>query len=613
MESSVEAVKAQFADFQLDLSSGELTKGVRRIRLQSQPFSVLQMLLERPGGVVSREELQDRLWPGKSFGDLDQGLNKAVAKLRDALDEIGNGSKLIETLSRRGYRLTADVEWIGASNGNTLVPGAASDMATRKSGKLVISLLIATALIATAVFTMTVKSGSIAKRLAIRSIAVLPLENLSDDPEQEYFADGITDELITDLSYARSLRVISHASTMGFRKSNLPLPEIAEKLRVDAVIEGTVRRVNRKVEIALRLIAVRPERQIWAATYEGDLGDAITLQNRIAVEAVGEIRTQITPEERARLSVKNPINPEAHDEYLRARFFLAQETGQRNKSIPHLERAIMLEPGYAAAYAAMGEAWGMEGVWGGMSNRDASAKALAYSQKAVSLDPNSSQAFASLGHSLMQSHRWNEGEVALRRAIELEPNSLSAREYLATLLMEKGRLDESVAVAREIAVANPVAIDAQRTYANSLYRARRYDEAIAQCMSIIELNPNHLATYTTLANALVEKGEFKEAREAFRRGELLDAGVEAWLDARAGDFSGARKALQSEPNLVNVHTSVARYLLGEKAKGLAELNYLANEKWAVKTYHLRNDPTFDPMRNEPQFLGIMKRSGLLDN
>jgi TolB-like protein/DNA-binding winged helix-turn-helix (wHTH) protein len=613
MGSQAVALKAKFAEFELDFASGELRCGDRRIRLQSQPFMVLRMLLERAGEVVRREELQDELWPGKSFGDFDHGLNKAIAKLRDALEDIGNGSKLVETLPRRGYRLTTQVTWLGVGKAIPITATPAQHPPASIGEWLTISLLAAAVLSAAVWMSLKIRSGSAAGAPQIRSIAVLPLENLSNNPEQEYFADGMTDELITDLSYVRSLRVISRVSSASFKGSHLSIPQIAEKLGVDAVIEGTVRRDNQKVQITIRLIAADPERQIWTASYESDLADAITLQNRIAAEAVGELSARLTTEERARLQVKSPINPEAHDEYLRARYFLAQETGQMGKAIPHLERAIQLEPGYASAYAALGEAWGMEGIWGEMSNRETSAKALEYSQKAVNLDPDSSQAYASLGHSLMQSHRWNEGERALRRAIELDPNNLYAQEYLSTLLLQKGRVDESVALSRQLAAANPIAADAQRTYANALYRARRYDEAIAQCQSILELSPDHLATYTTLANALVEKGRFLEAREAFRRGGLWDAGVEAWLDARSGNVQRARKLLNANSNLVNVHTAVARYLIGEKDKGIAELDYLANEIWAVKTYHLRNDPTFDPMRNDPRFLAIVKRSGLLDN
>jgi TolB-like protein/Flp pilus assembly protein TadD len=498
------------------------------------------------------------------------------------------------------------------------LPAAEDAVAPRRSvptqywlaGSLTLALLLT--------MTLWLNGRSVAgwfkPRPVIQSIAVLPLVNLSNDPEQEYFADGMTDELITDLSFAKPLRVVSRASTIGFKRSSLSVPQITEQLHVDAVIEGTVLRVNDRVRISIRLTAAKPERQLWAASYERDLNDAITLQNQIATDAVTQIRAQLTPEARTRLSLENRINPEAYDEYLRARFLLHQETAQANKAIPHLQRAIQLDPSFAPAYAALGEAWGMEGVWGRKgNNKEVYATALEYSQKAVSLDPMSSEAYASLGHSLMQNHGWNEGETALRRALQLDPNNSQAVEYLALLLSQKGRVDESLLISHKVAIANPVAADFQRNYAMMLFLARRYDDAIAQCQRILELDPNHLPTYGTLANALVEKGRYQEAEDAFKKGNLMTSALQIWLDVRKGDPKNARQLLKENPSIANPRTAVARYLLGDQEAGLAELNYLANESWIITTYNLRVDPLFDPMRNDPRFIAIVKRSGLLDN
>jgi tetratricopeptide (TPR) repeat protein len=393
----------------------------------------------------------------------------------------------------------------------------------------------------------------------------------------------------------------------------LSVPQIAEQLNVDALIGGTVLRANDTIRITVHLVAAKPERQLWAASYERNIRDAAQLQNQIAADAVAQIRTQLTPEEQDRLKLESQIDPEAYDEYLRGRFFLSQETQQEDKAIPHLEDAIRLDPNFAAAYAALGEAWGVDGVWGEMGNREASARALKYSEQAVSLDPNSSEAYASLGHSLMQNRRWNEGETALRRAIQIDPNNFRAMQYLSILLSQKGHTDESVALAREAAFANPVAVDLQRIYGLMLFRARRYDEAITQLENVIHLDPNHLATYGTLAHALVEEGRYQEAEDALRKGKALDPGMWAWLYIREGNPAGARQLLKKNPSLVSPHAAVARYLLGEQEAGLAQLDYLANEKWETKTYNFRNDPMFDPLRKDPRFTAIVKKTGLLDN
>jgi Flp pilus assembly protein TadD len=319
----------------------------------------------------------------------------------------------------------------------------------------------------------------------------------------------------------------------------------------------------------------------------------------------------LTPLEQTRLSLENRINPQAYDEYLRGRFLLRQESVEENtKAIPHLERAIQLDPDFAAAYAALGEAWCLP--WSKRNPREAYAKGLEYSQKAVRLDPNSSEAYSSLGHSLMQNHRWNEGEVALRRAIELDTNNPYAVEYLAILLAEKGRTAEGLQISHQLAIANPVASDFQRAYASSLYRAHQFDESIVLCQRIIDLDPNHLMTNGTHANSLAQTGRYPDAEIAFKKGNLFNPGVQAWLYALEGNPQAARQILNDGSASLNVHTAIAYYLVGDREKGLAELGDLTDQ-WDIKTYHLRNDPIFDPMRKDPRFDAIVKKTGLLDN
>jgi TolB-like protein/DNA-binding winged helix-turn-helix (wHTH) protein len=613
-------LKAQFADFELDLSSGELIRKGRRFRLQGQPFQVLCVLLERAGGVVTREELQRRLWPDETFVDFDHGLNKAIAKLREALEDSRTSSKLIETIPRRGYRFTAEVNWIGTRNDQLVVEETTPQPELRRlpvrkllAGGVLLALLVTTA----AWFNRQTLSVWLGIRPAIQSVAVLPLVNLSNDPAQDYLADGITEQLITDLSYAKPLRVLSRESTTAFKGSNLSVPQIAEQLHVDALIEGTVLRANDTARVTVRLTAARPERQLWAASYERNASNLIQLQNQLAADAVNQMRAQLTPQGKTQLNLESNINPEAYDEYMQAKFLLRQGTGQHPKAIPHLERAIQLDPDFAGAYAAMGLAWGLEGALGGgpagKTNQEIYATALAYSQKAVNLDHTSSEAYASLGLSLMQSHRWNEGEAALRHAIELDPNNPIGVGYLGLLLTQKGRGDEAVRLMHEFVLANPVDLFIRRQYALTLFEARKYDEAIAECERIIKLDPNLGLAYLTYAEALTQKGRFQEAEVAFAHGHPIEPGLHAWLLALQGKADAARQVLKENPSLVNPRTAVAHYLLGEQERGLAELDYLANDVWQTKTLFLRVDPTFDPMRNDPRFTAIVKKTGLLDN
>ena len=622
MAIDTDTLRARFVDIELDLASGELTRNERIVRLPAQPLLVLRILLDRAGEVVTREELQRQLWSDVAFGDFDHGLNKAVGKLRDAIQILEGGSDLIQTIPRRGYRMNAKVDWIGPPIGSPNVPNASpaerpfTPAHHDKFGFwLGIGLALAL-LLGAGIASSHLSSGVDRPRPTptIRSLAVLPLTNLSSNSDEDYLAAGITEELSTDLSHAKSLRVISRASTSRFQGSRLSIPQIAEQLHVDAVIEGTVLRSNNTIRVTIRLLTSHPERETWASSYERSASDAIALQNQIAADAVYQIRAQLTPEEQDRLKLESRINSEAYDEYLRGRYILHKETTGTTKAIPHLERAIQLDPNFAAAYAALGEAWGMDGVWRPDSNaHEVYAKALEYSQAAVDLDPDSAEANASLGHSLMQNRRWKEAEAALRRAIQLDPHNLEAIEYLTLLLTQKDRLAEALALSREAALSNPVAVDFQHVYAMTLYLARRYEESVAESRSVLELDPNRTAAYGTLAYALVEEGRYNEAEAAFDRSDSMNPGLEAWLYAREGNIQGARRILNDNSDLINIPSAAARYLAGDKERGLAELDYLANKRWATKTYRMRVDPIFDPMRNDPRFYAIVKKTGLYDN
>jgi len=607
----------KFADVEVREQEFCLVKGGEVLPVEPKTFRVLLYLLRNPQRLIAKEELLNAVWGNAAV--TESSLTRTIAQLRRLLgDEIRN-PRYIETVATVGYRFLYKVEISDDASRGPRSGSPDSEAPVVSRGSIPVRFWPGVAIVIALLLTTTLWINRhaiedwIQPRPAVRSVAVLPLTNLSNDPDQEYLTEGITEDLITDLSYAKSLRVVPLTSTRRFKGSLLPVPQIAEQLDVDALIGGTVLSTNNTIRITIHLVTAKPERQLWAASYERSIRDAAQLQNQIAADAVAQIRTQLTPEEQDRLKLESQIDPVAYDEYLRARFFLSQETEEEDKAIPHLEHAIRLDPNFAAAYAALGEAWGIDGLWGEIGNREASARALKYSEQAVSLDPHSSEAHTSLGHSLMQARRWNDGETELRRAIQMDPNNSRAMEYLSILLSQKANTDESVALARKAALANPVAVDLQRIYGLILFHARRYDEAITQLESAIHLDPNHLAIYFPFASALVEEGRYHEAEDALRKGKALDPGTWAWLYLREGKPAAARQLLKENPSLVNSHAAVARYLLGEKEAGLAQLDYLANEKWSTPTYNFRNDPMFDPLRNDPRFTAIVKKTGLLDN
>jgi TolB-like protein/DNA-binding winged helix-turn-helix (wHTH) protein/Flp pilus assembly protein TadD len=624
----------QFDDFQLDCGRFELRRGDRILRLERKPMELLILLASREGQLVTRSEIAEELWSSGVFVDTEHGINTAIRKLRHLLHDNPDDPRFIQTVTGMGYRFIAPISTVDelapeareASATPALIepaeipPPAAGQRTENGKGRhrlwfaltvsgVVIAVILALAMVPGVRARYRIGLSWLGFRPSIQSVAVLPLVNLSNDPEQEYFADGMTEELITGLSYVRSLRVLSRESTIHFKNSQLSVQQIAQQLHVDAVIQGTVLRSGDVVRTTVRLTAAQPERQLWAASYERNFSDAVTLQNHIAADAVAQIRVQLTPAEQTRFKLESRINPEAYDEYLRGRFFLSQE--QANKAIPHLEHAIQLDPNFAAAYATLGEAWGVDGALGG-NNKEKSAKALEYSQKALNLDP-SSEAFTALGHSLMQAHRWNEGEVALRRAIELDPNNPYAAGYLAILVTQKGRGDEAIRISRELAENNPVTVNCLRYYAIVLHETHHFDDSLVVVRRALELDPNHLTTYGVLGRDLVEIGHFREAEDAYRKAGGMNPAFQAWIYAREGKFTEARKILSDNPSIINPHTAVARYLIGDQEAGLAELDLAANVNWNPKTYFLRLDPLFDPMRSDPRFSEIVKRTGLLDN
>ena len=297
----------RFGVFEVDLRAGELRKQGVKIKLQEQPFHLLQMLLEHPGEIVTREELRGRIWPADTFVDFDQGLNNAIKRLRESLSDSPENPRFIETIPRHGYRFIANLG---------VTPGQ------------------------------------------IKSLAVLPLENLSRDPEQEYFAEGLTEALITTLAKIGELRVVSRTSAMQYKGVHKPLREIARELEVNAIVEGTVLRAGRRVRITAQLIDAPKESHLWAESYERDLRNVLALQTEVAQAIAREIRVKLTPLDQARFADAPAVDPDAYEAYLKGRYHWNRRSGAAvKKAIQWFQRAISKDPSYAAAYTGLADAY----------------------------------------------------------------------------------------------------------------------------------------------------------------------------------------------------------------------------------------------------------------
>ena len=381
----------RFGVFELDPRAGELRKKGMKIRLQGQPVEILAMLLERPGETITREELQKKLWPADTFVDFEQGLNNAMKRLRASLDDNAESPHFIETLPRHGYR------FVGSVNGSERTR-AAEATTTHGTGALIrLPALGALAVLAVVTALVGLNVRGWRDRLFLRSpkpqiqaLAVLPLTNLSGDPDQEYFADGMTESLITELGKISSPRVISRQSVMQYKSSKKSLQEIAGELKVDAVLEGTVVRSGDRMRVTIHLSQALPERQLWAQEYNRSIGDALTLQGEIARAITDEIQVKLTPEERNRLASSRSANPEAQDDYLHGLYFAGpafKSEAEWQKAIAHFKKAIEKDPTFAPAYTelAMAYFWLGNPEQGGLLQRRLCLRQRRLSQKRCNL------------------------------------------------------------------------------------------------------------------------------------------------------------------------------------------------------------------------------------
>jgi len=615
----------RFGGFELDPRAGELRKQGRKIKLQGQPLDILTMLLEHPGEVVTREELQKRLWPADTFVDFEHSLNAAVKRLREALDDSADTPQFIETLPRRGYR------FIGTLDGGSAVApeGEQRRLARRWIGYAAIVLVVLFGV----AFALNLGGwrDSVLHRSRmprIQSIAVLPLENLSRDPEQEYFADGMTDALIANLAQISALRVISRTSVMRYKGTKKSLPEIARELNVDAVVEGTVLRSGERVRIIAQLIEAPTDRHLWAASYERDLRDVLALQSEVARAIAGEIRVQLTPREQVRLASVHVISPEAHEAYLRARYEFYQARNvipgrQRNeslwRSVGLFQQAIQLEPTYAPTYAGLASSYDS---LADERHREVAAKSREAAEKAVALDETLAEGHSALGSvALFNEWDWARAERELKRAIELNPNFAGAHSSYALYLRVVGRFDHAVSEINRARELDPSNLGLQ-TNAAHIYRcARQYDRAIETFQGLLKLDPNRWYDRYWLGVAYIDKGQLDQGLAEIKMAERHPEAdpwaraALAWAEGLAGNRAAALRgrakleSLSREQPVSPIARAIVHAALGEKDQVFRSLE----EAWQQHDTQLvfqKSQVRLENLRGDPRYQDLLRRMGL---
>jgi TolB-like protein/DNA-binding winged helix-turn-helix (wHTH) protein/Flp pilus assembly protein TadD len=621
-----------FADFEVDLRAGELRKEGVKIRLQEQPFRVLTVLLDFAGEVVTREELRSRLWPADTFVDFDHRLAAAISKLRDALDDSAESPRFIETVGRRGYRFLLPVELaepladtVGGSQAQASLelPAETSraweatwPRAALAGGALVILLVLGFLLLRRWRLT-----DSALPRIS--SIAVLPLENLSNDPEQQYFVEGMTDEIITDLAKLPGIRVISRTSAMQYKNTHKTMPEIARELNVDAVVEGTVLRVGNRVRIRTQLVYAPADRHIWAQAYERDLKDVLTLQANLAQDIAGEIQLKLTSQQQANLGTAHIVDPEAHELYLKGRYFWSKRDQEGfTKAIEYFQQAIAKDPTYAAAYAGLADSYALSGGFNLVPVGQAMPRAQAAAEKALELDGNLGEAHASLGLiAPFNNWNWADAERHYERAIELNPNYATAHHWYAEgYLMPVGRADEAIAEIRKAQALDPLSAIIATDLGKELYFVRRYDEALVELHRALELDPNFVSAHNWISDTLLEKRLYNDAiaelekTKPFKE-ERVYIRQTAYLYARTGRRAEARAALAKSLQLskgkqVSSGAFALTYAaLGEKNESFQWLEKAYTDRSSFMT-SLKYWSVFDALRDDPRFADLLRRVGL---
>jgi TolB-like protein/Flp pilus assembly protein TadD len=572
--------RIRFGPFEVDTRSGELLRQGLRINLQDQPFQALLMLLEQPGELVTRDELSKKLWPEDTFVDFERGLNKAINKLRAALRDNADKPRYIETLPQRGYRFVARVEHlVQASDGfRPQHPWQ------------------------------------------IDSLAVLPLANLSGDPAQEYFSDGLTEELTCAISRIASLRVISRTSAMSFKNSTKSMTEIARDLSVDAVIEGSVSRSGEKVRVIAQLIRARDDKHLWAGRYERDLSDILHLQAEVAQNIATQINKTVDPK-RAYPDESRHVNPKAYEACLKAIYLRDKFTPpDLLKSVEFFTRAISLDPVYAKAHGELSMAYFYLGVIGGGPSAEIFPKAKESAAKALELDETTASAHNALAviH-VFYDWDWIAAERESRRAIELSPGEPQGYVHLADYLSIRGRHREAIETYDRVLELDPIS----RVYICHLglilHRARRYDESIAQCRRALEIDPHYAHGLWFLALSLEQKGEVAEAIAKLEEAVgLVRAphflGMLGRGYALAGDRPRATGILE-ELRAMSEHRYVSPFDTAVVLAGLGELDAAFphfEEAFRQRVFRLieLTLPMFDALRTDPRWQDLVRRIGL---
>jgi TolB-like protein/DNA-binding winged helix-turn-helix (wHTH) protein/Flp pilus assembly protein TadD len=615
----------RFGPFEADAQTGELRKNGLKIRLQEKPFQVLIALVERPGQVVSREELQRRLWPADTFVDFNNSLNTAITRLRETLGDSAEEHRYVETLARRGYRFVGQVEEISTPS-KTGSKGVVAPPRPRlwrwliqgKSLALIcISATVAVAVLGYFRLRETKPTGRV-------MLAVLPFENLSGDPNQEYLSDGFTEEMITELARLQPERlgVIARTSAMQYKNTKKSTDRIGHELGVQYLLEGSALSSGNRLRITAQLIRVQDQTHVWADSYERELGDVLALQDEVARSVAREIRAKLSPENDKRLSSPRHVDPETYQAFLKGRYHLNKRTGADiQQAIQYFQQSIARDPRYAAAYAGLADAT-YAAQYRMIAPQEVVSQARDAANKALELDDTLPEAHVSLAWiELAYDRDWMRAEMHLKRALELSPGYADAHYvYGFAYLLPLGKFEDAVQEMKWALELDPLSLIINANLGGTYFEMRRYDLAVEQCQKTLEIDTQFGPAHSNLGLAYEQKGMYEEAISEFRAAFALHIGTQPLAQlGHAYALSGRRvEALNVLDQLKELsrHTFVSPFDFATVYVGLGENDQaIASLDEAIKAHvfpviFLKVDQRFDPLHSHHRYGDLLRRLDL---
>jgi TolB-like protein/DNA-binding winged helix-turn-helix (wHTH) protein/Flp pilus assembly protein TadD len=628
----------RFGVFQVNLAAREIRKHGVRVRLSGQPFCILSILLEKPGEVVTREEMREKLWTD-TFVDFEHSLNSAIKKLRAALGDSPENSRYIETIPRVGYRFVAPVEEdmgnaqsVPQSEPVPVGAGSAAEAVEPRHRRWTALLGISAVLIVvTAGYLMLSRAHDGPKAPGGRiTVAVLPFENLTGDAGQEYLSDGLTEEMIAQIGRLdpEHLGVIARTSVMHYKRGQVQLDQIGRELGVQYVLEGSLRRDADKVRITAQFVQTKDQTPVWSREYDRELSSLLALQGEIAQEIADEIRLSLGPSRPFpapdRKPAVAPSSYAAYDLYLKGRYFWNKRTREGlQQAAEYFQQSIDKDSNYARAYAGLADTFALMGSWSYAPQIEFMPKARAAALRALQIDDGLAEAHTSLALIAENyDYDWQTAEREFRRAIQLDPQYATAHQWYAECLSFQGRYDDAMAESERARQLDPLSLIIATDHGAILYFARQYDRAIYQFNAVLAMEPSFSRARFLLSYAYVEKGMFSEALAQEGAGKWHQSdGTPAWdalayLHARSGQKAQARSEMAKWEQLNRKHSLpssnvilMAYVAMDEKGKALALLDQ-SYQNHSISLTTLKVEPAFDPLRGDPRFQDLLRRVGL---